>query len=507
MTLKDLEAFDPVTIQCHDNPDADALGAGFGLYAYFKSLGRQTRLIYSGRNPIQKSNLKIMIDELHIPVEYVRLDEEQPLFIKGLLVTVDCQYGAGNVTKIAADTVAIVDHHQVEIDGVPLSLIAPALGSCCTLVWKLLRDEKFDIKTEPGLETALYYGLYTDTNQLSEIRNPLDMDMRDDLAFDASLINYFKNSNLSLKELEIAGVALIRYSFNEDYNFAVIKAQPCDPNILGLIRDFLLQVDVITSCLVFNENADGYKFSVRSCIREVNASELASYLCEGIGSGGGHYEKAGGFVSKKLYEKHYPTLHPEAYFNNRMNQYFDSFDLIYAADYDIDTSDMKKYSKKKIPIGFVKADEVLPAGTPITIRTLEGDVDMTIEDDLYIMIGIKGEVYPNRRAKFEKSYQVLPDKYEFETYALSADYVPTIKNRNDGSTLHLTDYARACVPTGQVHIHARELTRGVKVFTAWDKSKYMLGKPGDFLAVRCEDRHDIYVVERDIFGKTYEETV
>ena len=311
MTLKDLEAFDPVTIQCHDNPDADALGAGFGLYAYFKSLGRQTRLIYSGRNPIQKSNLKIMIDELHIPVEYVRPDEEQPLFIKGLLVTVDCQYGAGNVTKIAADTVAIVDHHQVEIDGVPLSLIVPALGSCCTLVWKLLRDEKFDIKTEPGLETALYYGLYTDTNQLSEIRNPLDMDMRDDLAFDAGLINYFKNSNLSLKELEIAGVALIRYSFNEDYNFAVIKAQPCDPNILGLISDFLLQVDVITSCLVFNENADGYKFSVRSCIREVNASELASYLCEGIGSGGGHYEKAGGFVSKKLYEKHYPTLHPE----------------------------------------------------------------------------------------------------------------------------------------------------------------------------------------------------
>ncbi len=55
---------------------------------------------------------------------------------------------------------------------------------------------------------------------------------------------------------KIAGVALIRYSFNEDYNFAVIKAQPCDPNILGLISDFLLQVDVITSCLVFNENAD-----------------------------------------------------------------------------------------------------------------------------------------------------------------------------------------------------------------------------------------------------------
>ena len=32
----------------------------------------------------------------------------------------------------------------------------------------------------------------------------------------------------------------------------------------------------------------------------------------------------------------------------------------------------------------------------------------------------------------------------------------------------------------------------------------MLGKEGDYLAVRCDDRHDIYVVERDIFFKTYD---
>ena len=27
MRLRDLELFDPITIQCHDNPDADSLGA------------------------------------------------------------------------------------------------------------------------------------------------------------------------------------------------------------------------------------------------------------------------------------------------------------------------------------------------------------------------------------------------------------------------------------------------------------------------------------------------
>ena len=51
---------------------------------------------------------------------------------------------------------------------------------------------------------------------------------------------------------------------------------------------------------------------------------------------------------------------------------------------------------------------------------------------------------------------------------------------------------------------ARELTGRVKVFTAWDREKYTLGRPGDYLAVRCDDRHDIYIVERDIFFKTYE---
>ena len=71
--------------------------------------------------------------------------------------------------------------------------------------------------------------------------------------------------------------------------------------------------------------------------------------------------------------------------------------------------------------------------------------------------------------------------------------------------MKLIDHAKVCIASGGAHIHAKELTVRVKVFTAWDAEKYMLGKPGDYLAVRCDDKHDIYVVERDIFFKTYEE--
>lgn len=508
MKLSDLYQYNPITIQCHDNPDADALASGFALYTYFQSMGKDVRMIYSGRSRVQKSNLCLMLQHLHIPADYIEWTESltkntSENKLNGLLITVDCQYGAGNVTKIPAKNVAIIDHHQIEIQDVELNEINPSLGSCSTLVWKMLRDEGFEIK-DTKLGTALYYGLYTDTNQFAEIFNPLDMDMRDTLPCEKSLIQLFRNSNLSLNELEIAGVALIRHIYNDDYKYAIIKAQPCDPNILGLISDFLLQVAEVYTCVVYSEWKEGYKFSVRSCVKEVQANELAVFLAEGIGSGGGHHEKAGGFISKALYEEVYPTLHSEAFFSERLNDYFDNTQIITANDYEIDISNMQPYVKKKVPLGFVQATDVLTVGTPITIRTMEGDVDMVVEPDLIIMIGVKGEVYPNRRSKFEKSYVLTDEAYSLSECVIRTEYQPTVHNRADGSIMPLSDYAKICIASGGTHIHAEELTKRVKVFTAWDNEKYMLGKPGDFLAVRCDDMNDIYVVERDIFFKTYE---
>lgn len=326
MRLSDLENFDPITIQCHDAPDADALGSGYGLYCYFRSKGKHVRLIYSGREPIQKANLRLLVERLHLPAEYIAPAARTTMRFDGLLITTDCQYGAGNVTRFEADEVAIIDHHQQEIHNVPYTLIDSQLGSCSTLVWLLLQEAGYRVTDEEGLGTALYYGLFADTNQFSELYNPLDMRLRDEAPHDRDLIDELRYHSISLRELEIAGIALMRVNYNEIHRFAVLKCEPCDPNILGLISDFLLQVDAIDFCVVFNEVGDGFKFSVRSCVKRVNASELASFLAAGIGSGGGHSNKAGGFISIVSYEKKYPTLHSATYFSNRMVAFFESYD-------------------------------------------------------------------------------------------------------------------------------------------------------------------------------------
>ena len=495
MILNEIKKYDNITIQCHDNPDADAIASGFALYTYLKAKGKNVELIYSGRFEMSKPNLLEMVKYLEIPIRFVR--EYYP---KGMLVTVDCQYGAGNVTKFESSAVAIIDHHQVEIINVPLADIRQSLGSCSTLVWSLLKEDSFAFEAYKNVSTGLYYGLLSDTNSFAEIEHPLDKDMRDALDYDSSLITRLRNSNLLLEDIETAGIALLRCSHNNKDNFSIFKAQPCDPNILGFISDLALQVNTIDTCVVYNETDHGIKFSVRSCIKEVMASEFAAYLADTVGSGGGHKEKAGGYIlSEKLYAK-YPKANADAYFLNRIQEYYDSFDFVYSGSHNLDISTMKVYKKKPILLGFIPTTDIYPEGTPILVRTLEGDIEIDASEQIYLMIGKRGEVYPIKKEKFDINYSISDQPLN-----LKADYNPHIKNRNTGAIVELKTISSTCLPTGEVLIHAKQTTRSTKVFTSWDKTGYMIGQLGDFIAVRDDDHQDVYIIDQGIFYETYDE--
>ena len=92
MFLKQFAEFNSICIQCHDSPDADAMGAAFGLYAYFMNLGKKVNLIYAGEHQITKPSLKLMVEHLGIPIRYVNEMPEHDI-----LITVDCQFAASPV--------------------------------------------------------------------------------------------------------------------------------------------------------------------------------------------------------------------------------------------------------------------------------------------------------------------------------------------------------------------------------------------------------------------------
>ncbi len=496
--LRDLLCYSDIVIQCHDHPDADALASGFALKWFLEKKGKTARVIYSGKFPVSKSNLVLMMENLNIPAEYVtELDPPE------ILVTVDCQYGESNVTRFEAGTVAVIDHHQVSGHLPELNEVKSNYGSCATVLFELLKDEGVDINEDADIATALYYGLMTDTNGFAEISHPADKDLRDIAKYKTSEIVLFKNSNLSRQELSIAGDALRNAFYNDTYAYGIVESEPCDPNILGIISDMLLEVDSIKTCLVYSILPFGVKISVRSCVKEVKASELAGYLAEGFGGGGGHLIKAGGFLKKDLIVQKNIEYEPEAIhtlLSARMKKYFDESEIIVAGEYREDVNKLKKYVKKEVKVGYIPAIYLSEIGNKLMIRTLEGDVDVTVEDDVYIIIGVEGEIYPIKKAKFDNSYKPLDELYEFP-----GEYPPSVTNSETGERFELLPNTISCMANGGSCIYARELTSRVKVFTAWDPDKYYLGLPGDYLAVRLDDPSDFYIIARGIFEKTYEE--
>ena len=237
----------------------------------------------------------------------------------------------------------------------------------------------------------------------------------------------------------------MNYEYHESNKYLVIEAEPCDPCILGLISDFALETENVDVCLAYYVNQYEVKFSVRSCSKEVYANELAAFLADGLGGGGGHMLKAGGTIRTEFLDRPAKEVLEE-----RMVQYYDSFLVIYAKETVLNTSDMRRYNKVEQSLGAVKLEEVFPIGTPINIRTLEGDVDTVIDKEAYLMIGIDGEIYPIKEQKLLNSYQFTNFRYtrDFE-------YEPRIRNTVTGEIKKVLQYAKTVRSTGSTIVFAK----------------------------------------------------
>lgn len=494
MELKTLLKYKDIVIQMHDNPDADAVGSGYAMYKYLKKHGKNVRLVYGGKYVIKKSNMVILIDKLKIPAEHVeKLDAPE------LLLTVDCQYGEGNVTKFEAKNVAMIDHHDTGKESGEYTEIRPYIVSCSTIIYDMLNKSGFDINEDISVATALYYGLMMDSNNFSEMGHPLERDMLDDLIVDKVLIKKLMYSNFTINELETAGIALIRYGYDEVNRVSIIKSRPCDPNILGLIGDLVLQVDTIDVCIIYSENKDGFKLSVRSCVAEVAANDMADFMTKAVGNGGGHSDKAGGYISKEKYEKVHGDLGIESYFFMRMNEYYETFDVIYAHDGIEDNTGFELYEKKDYICGYVNLTDCIPEGMECKIRTLEGDVFVKSSANTILMIGYSGEIYPIKRKVFEEKYTALDEKYVYK-----ADYIPTIRDTVTDGTHEYIKYAKQCISKERSRVYAKKLDRAAKVFAKWNYEKYMMGNIGDYIVYSAKDENDIYIINQEIFSETYE---
>lgn len=298
--LNQLLKYKHVCIQCHNCPDADALAAAYGVYTYLKMHDIKASIIYGGEREIQKKDLLYMLSICEIPAEYVK---ELPK--TDLLLLVDGQYGQGNVYHFDADNIAVIDHHMPFMKKTPQTFIDNSYQSCSTIVWELLKEEGYDVKANKQLSIAFLYGLYTDTSSYVDLYKKRDIAMRDELSKDYPELERLKKSCMSLEDLTIAGEALHHAYFDKDKQYLLISAMHCEQSVLGIIGDMAIKVDVAKITIAYTDIDSGYQVSVRSADRDYLANEVAAKLCDGIGSGGGHMDKAGGVISRDCIREKY----------------------------------------------------------------------------------------------------------------------------------------------------------------------------------------------------------
>lgn len=285
-------------------------------------------------------------------------------------------------------------------------------------------------------------------------------------------------------------------------------------NAYDLKVDALLQMLECHFLLLVWKSQDEERLLFLSDSRRIRALEFLDYLIAEFGLVRGNAECASGQISSAILSVQIADmdLADTMEFLLQMSMsYYEDCDWIEATKYGIVHCDeigkMPRYYKKKIAWAYVRATDVVPAGEQIRIKSLENESGMllTAAEDRYIMIGCRGEVYDITKEKFENTYEATDEPLDIFEQML--DFLPAIEKVTDGDYISLDEVASLCYPRRGAGIHACELERRTKVFPFNDNAEYFLGRPGDYMAIRLDDFTDIYVIQREIFQQTYEDSL
>ncbi len=323
--LQRLLSYKKICIQCHNSPDADAIASAFGVYRYLNANGVDATIIYGGEFPIRKMGLRMLVDECGIPVKHVSSLPECEM-----LVLVDCQYGQGNVQRFEAPRIAVIDHHIQGMADAENVLIRSDYQSCATLIWKLLCEEGYPVDTDGALSVALLYGLYTDTSCFTDLFTNVDTQMRMALFDEQPLFEHLTKASMTVDELLIVSDAMLNHRLDPDRHFAIVRASTCDQPVLGIIGDFMIQVDSVFLSFAYTDLSNGYQISLRTCREDLPADRIAAYLCSGIGNGGGHRKKAGGFILKEKLEQRYGKQELSEVAAMLLNRYMEEHSIVFS---------------------------------------------------------------------------------------------------------------------------------------------------------------------------------
>lgn len=285
-----------------------------------------------------------------------------------------------------------------------------------------------------------------------------------------------------------------------------------DKELMQAANEVLLQKYDCECLLLISEEANQVQVLFVSQTNQIRAVEIVEYMLAEFGLVRGEASRAEGLVSLTILRSQMSECEItdlETYFTELARRYQEETVCIDAAAYAKSNGEsirqLPLYTKKKKKWAMVKSTDIVSAGEVFVIKSLENESGENIvaQEDVYIMIGSRGEVYHIMAQKFENTYEITTENLDI--FAEMLDFIPEVRVVSTGEFIPIDEKAYICYPKRNVRIYAMPLERRTKVFQDAKQGNYFLGRPGDYMAVREDDLADIYIIQKEIFESTYEE--
>ncbi|MGA0060083.1 MAG: DHH family phosphoesterase [Planctomycetota bacterium] len=280
----------------HANPDPDSLASAMGLRHLAEHLGVPSTFAIAGR--IMRAENREMVRACAI--ETVCQDDVD-FGAYDCIALVDTQPGFGH-THLPADRdiEIVIDHHVPPADGRNQGPadgfrdVRTSVGATSSMVTGYLMDAEVEISTR--LATALFYGIQTDTADLSRNSSPTDVRAYEHLA---PLVDRLALRKINTPQLTPDYYRTLREALNNVRiygDLVLCSLGKIDaPEMVAEVADLLLRLEGKQTVFCGGLVGSTYYVSLRTELSR-DAYDMLRDALDGEGSFGGHGSLAGGCV-------------------------------------------------------------------------------------------------------------------------------------------------------------------------------------------------------------------
>jgi len=285
-------------IQMHRPPDPDCLASASVLSDMLRNAGIDSNIVYTG--PISKPETIELISNLGIKLTRLDTEKNKDMVVDGdQIIVIDCQKENSNVTHLAGEYIACIDHHpELTANIYKYADIRPEFGACSSMIYEYAKEANYELG--PAQAALLIYGIRIDTDELSRRKYLLDIDVFADLYKIANLEMLSSIGRNSIRPEDISTTIIAYENLTIKNNIAYSFAgDDKAKESLAELADKLISLADISFVVVYSKCFNGYTFSIRSQTFTMNAGKIAKNAFSKVnGDGGGHKYMAGGIIPK-----------------------------------------------------------------------------------------------------------------------------------------------------------------------------------------------------------------